>query len=219
MVKRAETRRRSRRPIADEPDDDVDLEEEVDQSRRTPAQRARSESDRGSAEMVRKMYPPRRQAVAEEPEDYDDVHELEAALRIDEDGLDEALTEQPELFYRVSKAYAIEASRRDAAKQAVQDAEAEADVDARADVADQGKKTTETEIKALVQTDKRVVAARRRFAELAESTAKLAALKEAYQQRSYALKDLAGLYVANYYTASEHTNARRTINEERRRRG
>jgi len=141
------------------------------------------------------------------PDDYDDFRELEAALRIDEYALEGALREQPELFYRVSKAYALAISRRDAAKQALQDAEAEADLLVRGDAQEDDRKITEGEVRAKVQTDGKVVRARDALNAQSELVGKLSALKDAFQQRSYALKDLAGLYVANYYSASENSAA------------
>lgn len=168
----------------------------------------------------------------ETPDDFDDIRDLEDALRIDEHALEEALRDQPALFYRVSKAYALEVSRRDAAKQALADAEAEADLafreEARAEeqyAAERASKTkgreggqskiklTEGEVRAKVQTDKNVVRARDRLTERAEIVGKLGALKDAFQQRSYALKDLAGLYIANYYTASENNAADRAVRQ------
>lgn len=161
-------------------------------------------------------------------EDYDDLRELEESLRIDEYALEAALREQPELFYRVASAYAMEISRRDAAKQALQDAESEADLGVRRDAQQEERKITEGEIRAMVQIDASVVKARARLNRLSESVGRLGSLKEAFQQRSYALKDLAGLYVANYYSASENNAAsgavrnqsaeaaRRAMNEARR---
>ena len=146
----------------------------------------------------------RRAESGVEAEAYDDLRELEAALRIDEHALEKALRDQPVMFYRVANAYALEISRRDAAKQALQDAEAEADLNARDRARRADQKITEGEIRATIQTDGQVAQAQAALARRSERAAKLAALKEAFQQRSYALKDLAGLYVANYYTASEH---------------
>lgn len=159
--------------------------------------------------------------VPDEPEDYDDFRELEDALRIDEHALEEALRDQPPLFYRVGSAYALEVSRRDAAKQALQDAEAAESLRVREEAREAEQKITEGEVAAKVQTSARVAAARARLQQLSESAGRLAALKEAFQQRSYALKDLAGLYVANYYGASEHTAAagaarQRSADEARR---
>lgn len=142
-----------------------------------------------------------------EAEVYDDFRELEDGLRIDEYALEKALRDQPVMFYRVANAYAMEISRRDAAKQALQDMEAEADLDARDQARKKDQKITEGEIRATIQTDGRIAQAQAALARRNEEVGKLAALKEAFQQRSYALKDLAGLYVANYYTASEHNAA------------
>lgn len=149
-----------------------------------------------------------------EPEDYDDFRELEQALCIDEYALEQALREQPQLFYRVGAAYAMEISRRDAAKQALQDAEAESDLGVRRVAQEEERKITEGEVRAMVQIDGGVVRARARLNQLSESVGRLAALKEAFQQRSYALKDLAGLYVANYYTASENNAAGGVVRQQ-----
>lgn len=154
-----------------------------------------------------------KRAEKSEPEDYDDFRELEEALRIDEHALEEALRDQPTMFYRVSSAYALEISRRDAAKQAFQDAEATCDLAVREDAQKEERKITEGEVRATVQTDGNVAKARERLNRLSESVGRLAALKEAFQQRSYALKDLAGLYVANYYSASEHSGATNAVRE------
>lgn len=160
-----------------------------------------------------KPSPGERVVVVPHPDDYDDFRELEDALRIDEHALEEALRDQPPLFYRVSKAYALEISRRDAAKQALQDAEARADLAVRESAQAEDRKVTEGEVRATVQTEGGVLEARDRMNRLSESVGKLAALKEAFQQRSYALKDLAGLYIANYYTASEHNAGDRGLRQ------
>jgi hypothetical protein len=128
----------------------------------------------------------------------DTVADLEEALAIDEHALDEALIRQPDAFYRVSKKLAIMASRRDAAKQALQEEEAYADERARSSIPD-GEKVTETSIKSLVRLDKKVLDANDTLLKLSRETALLQALKEAFQQRSYVMKDLVSLYVANYF--------------------
>lgn len=159
--------------------------------------------------MVKRVTAKRAEPEAPEPEavEYDDLRELEDALRIDEHALEKALCDQPELFYCVSRAYALEISRRDAAKQALQDAEAETDLRIRDQARRDDQKITEGEVRATIQIDGRVTQAQAHLARRNEWVAKLGALKEAFQQRSYALKDLAGLYVANYYTASDHNAA------------
>lgn len=154
-----------------------------------------------------------RPSSAPDVEMFDDFRDLEGALKIDEYGLDEALSTQPEAFYRVAKSLAMEISRRDAAKQALQDAEADAELRVRDQAEDDKKKMVADEVRARVQTDAGVRAARDRLFQLAESVGKLSSLKEAFQQRSYALKDLVGLYIANYYTASENTGAAASLRD------
>jgi hypothetical protein len=122
----------------------------------------------------------------------DTVADLEEALAIDEHALDEALIRQPDAFYRVSKMLAVMASRRDAAKQALQEEEAYADERARSSIPD-GEKVTETSIKSLVRLDKQVLTANDKLLKLSRETALLQALKEAFQQRSYVMKDLGSL--------------------------
>jgi hypothetical protein len=126
------------------------------------------------------------------------IETLEEALAIDEDALNEALIRQPDAFYRVSKKLAMELSIRDAAKQALQEEEAYADERARSSIPD-GEKVTETSIKSLVRLDKQVLTANDKLLKLSRETALLQALKEAFQQRSYVMKDLVSLYVANYF--------------------
>lgn len=157
--------------------------------------------------------PPRANKPKREPEEHDDFRELEEGLRIDEHALEEALRDQPEMFYRVSKALALEISRRDAAKQALQDAEFKADLRVRGQAERQEKKITEGEVRARVHGDDEVVFCREELARLAESAGKLSSLKEAFQQRSYALKDLCGLYIANYYSATENTSGSGVVRE------
>jgi hypothetical protein len=126
------------------------------------------------------------------------IETLEEALAIDEHALDEALIRQPDAFYRVSKKLAMELSIRDAAKQALQEEEAYADERARSSIPE-GEKVTETSIKSLVRLDKKVLAATDKLLMHNRRVAMLQALKEAFQQRSYVMKDLVSLYVANYF--------------------
>jgi hypothetical protein len=169
----------------------------------------------------------------DEPEYHDDFRDLETSLAIDEHALEEALRDQPETFYKVSKALALVVSRRDAAKQALADAEATADLEIRDDAREEEVraaresvrakdksaaapskvKLTEGEVRARVMLTPGVLAARDRLTALSEEAGKLSALKEAFQQRSYALKDLTALYIANYYTATEHTSGDGTLKD------
>lgn len=160
------------------------------------------------------------------------IIDLEAGLKIDEHALDTALIRQPDMFYRVSQALALAISRRDFAKQTRDELMAELDADIRAVAARHEEKITEGGIKAQLTMDPAVKRAERECLDRGAMVGQLTALKEAFVQRSYVLKDLASLYVANYYSdasaGSRSTeqvknragdDARRAMSEARRSRG
>jgi hypothetical protein len=160
-----------------------------------------------------------------------DSREYAAALRIDKNALDEALIEQPDLFYRIAEALAMAISRRDAAKQELEIVEAETDRAVRVSMARGGEKTTEPGIKNAVRLHKDVIAATNELGDLQTEVGKISAMKEAYQQRSYVLKDLVALHIRSYYgdttpgapgtdaRAAKYSHDRADMASERRRRG
>lgn len=166
----------------------------------------------------------------EEPTIRELLEELEAGLLIDKNDLDEELIRHPDLFYRVSKELTMLTSRRDAAKQEIAAVEAEADARARRAMRKGDEKVTEPEVKARIRLDKDVEDAYRVHQDLARDVGLFSALKEAYQSRSYVIKDLVQLWIANYYgdkaerhtrnAVREHTadDARRVVVESRRQR-
>lgn len=143
---------------------------------------------------------PKAEPTAKAGAGYTPIAELEKGLRIDENALDEAHLQHADAFYRVSKQLAYLVSQRDAAKQAVEDAEAEADQDIRRTAAKHDNaKITVGEISAMIRLDPDVKKARDRYLTLSASVNELSALKEAFQQRSYMLSGLTSLYSANYF--------------------
>ena len=133
----------------------------------------------------------------------DFIIELEAGLRINEHELDGALQEQPELFYHVAKELALMISQRDQAKQHLAEIEAEVVVALNEKARANDEKVTVKEIESLKDTDEDVLAAAKNFYQLSAMVGKLGALKEAYVQRSYVLKDMVTLYVNNYYGSGD----------------
>lgn len=125
--------------------------------------------------------------------------EMAGGIRIDPHALDECLIQQPDLFYRVSQKLALTISQRDAAKDELKVIESEVDEVIRADAEQEEKKMSETAIKAAVIVHADVKAQQRHLNDLNAQVGQLGALKEAYMQRSYALKELVSLYLANYY--------------------
>jgi len=156
-----------------------------------------------------------------------DLAQFERALRIDRHALDDALEKQPDVFYRVANALALAISRRDLAKTRLQETEAEAEHEFRRSAARSGDKITEGEVKNAVRLDKGVQARQAKLHKLNTEVGQWGALKEAFTQRSYAIKDLSALYIASYYgdIAGDAANknarakhAREAMNEMRHRR-
>ena len=153
--------------------------------------------------------------------DLEKIKELEKNLIIDPHGLDDELKYQADSYYRISKLHALLSSRRDAAKQELSETEAEVDQQLRATAAKEKEKVTERDLDAMKKIDEDVVKANRHYLDLSKKTALALALKESYQQRSYALKDLVSLYIASYYSDStEETSMNRvkTIKAEKAKR-
>lgn len=128
---------------------------------------------------------------------------LKAGLRIDEHALDHALRDHPDLFYDVGLELALAISNRDEAKQDMEEIEAAVDAELRRAAAVSEDKVTEGQIASNKKLDKRVKAANDKFLEQKLNAANLSALKEAYEQKSYALSKLVDLYLASYYSSNE----------------
>ena len=127
------------------------------------------------------------------------VEELKSLLKIDKNALDEELVQSPELLFKVSDAYIEAIDLRDALKNDLAVAEAEADKKIRhdADVADE--KITEGAIKARILTHKDRVKAYNAFLDAKLAADRLGALKEAFTLRGYAIRELCQLFTSNYY--------------------
>lgn len=141
------------------------------------------------------------------------LREFASMLRIDEHALDDALKHQPDTFYRVSRRLALVISQRDQAKSELAEVEADVERALRRDADTAGDKITVAEINAAVRVDKAVKAAQARLHALNLAVGKWAALKEAFVQRSYAIKDLVGLSLANYYTDTSINSTERNQKE------
>ena len=129
--------------------------------------------------------------------------DLRKCLRIDKNDLDNELIRQPELFYHASTSYALCVSQRDQAKLDLERAEAEADSKIRRAAVkdDKVKKITEAEIVARRAMAPEVREAQDSYLSARAAVERAAALRDAYQQRGYAVKDLVNLYVSGYYGA------------------
>jgi hypothetical protein len=133
--------------------------------------------------------------------------ELEAALRIDKTNLDEELIQHPEVFYRVADKVAYLVSQRDAAKQDLAEVEARVDAQIRHDLEVRGEKVTERMVDSEKVLHQQVIKAKKTLHALNDQLGQWQALKEAYQQRGYVLKDLVQLYISNYFGSDVSSSA------------
>lgn len=148
------------------------------------------------------------------------IEAMELGLQIDEYELNEAGKVQVDFFYRVSKRLALEISRRDSSKQNIKTVEAQVDAEIRRERAKNGEKVTEKEVESLKLVNPDYLDAMDEHLEHSRQVNLLSALKEAFQQRSYVLKDMVQLYIANYYSNSESNTgeSRANLDRERKRR-
>lgn len=126
--------------------------------------------------------------------------EFRRYLQIDKLALDDEIIRQPSLFFEVSEAYAEAAVDRDGLKEYLITIDAQLDAKIRAELGDA--KATEAMIKGRIQTDKEHQSAVNDWLTAKAKADQLGALKEAFQQRSYMLRDLVSLHTANYFEQS-----------------
>lgn len=142
--------------------------------------------------------------------------EWREGIMIDKHSLDECLVQQPDLFFKISERLALVLSRRDAAKDELKVVESEADEDIRQEAIDNDEKISEAQVKAKITKHASVLKASKRLSALNYEAGQLQALKEAYLQRSYMLKELVSLFLANYYgdgTGSANSKAARAVKD------
>ena len=156
---------------------------------------------------------------------------LRERLLIDEDDLDRELIEQPSLFEKVGKQFVLAVSHRDELKGELKAFEAKLSLQYRKELEDQGKKSTEAVIAALVETDQDRLVLHKKLLEIQALMGEWENLKDSFYQRDSALTNLCKLYVAGYFSKSsikgpaaasvieqEDRTRRSLINEERRKR-
>jgi hypothetical protein len=125
--------------------------------------------------------------------------ELQAQLAIDKSVLDDEVIRQPVLFYTIGEQVTDAIAERDAAKEELASVDADLDFKGRKKLANVHDKVTETMVKNFVQMHPDHENAFATWLTAKTKADRLLALKDAFQQRSYMLRDLVSLYSANYY--------------------
>ncbi len=128
--------------------------------------------------------------------------DLKLHLAIDKSMLDDEVVRQPVLFYNISEILTDAIAMRDGAKEELATVDAEMDNVWRNKLTKTHDKVTEKMVQNWVQSSSEHKRAFQAYLKAKTYADKLLALKEAFQQRSYMLRDLVSLYSANYYETS-----------------
>lgn len=125
------------------------------------------------------------------------IKDLEPGLEIDANDLDAECQQHTVLFNTVADALTFALSRRDEAKIILNEVEAAVELETRKK--GRSEKLTNPEVAALVTINERVREAKRQHLRFSNEAARLAALKESYEQRSYQLSTMVKLYLKSYF--------------------
>lgn len=140
-------------------------------------------------------------------------------LRIDDDDLDQCLVDQPEYFYQAAQAATDAGAVRDGLELELKELKAQLDSDIRKKAEEQSEKFTETALVNRIIVLPKVKELTRKVLEAKRGAEVASNLKEAYIQRSYALKDLNAVQVARMYNLGIErgaTGARQNIGDRNR---
>jgi len=136
---------------------------------------------------------------------YEDVDEYHAALAIDKDDLERCLMEQSESFYHVARETAYAAARRDASKYDLESAEALQGQKIRLESASDKQRVTEAAIAERLAILPNIQKLNMQLLKDKAHAEAWTALKEAFQQRSFMLRELVALRLRQHYDiAMEH---------------
>lgn len=128
-----------------------------------------------------------------------DIKEFQDYLKIDQGALDREIVQQPSLFFRVSEEYAKAQGHRDYLKEMLARVDAEVAHECRAKIEKDGERATDAKVSAAVLLHKDHVKAFKGYNNAKENVDMLSALKDAFVQRGYMLRELCSLYVSNYF--------------------
>jgi hypothetical protein len=137
--------------------------------------------------------------------------ELKEALQIERSELDFEIVKQPSLFNDAGELAVEAAAVRDTLKEKLSQKDAELYLKHKELLEEEAdKKPSEASIKMAVERDSAHIKATDNYLEAVAEAAKLQILKESFHQRSYMLRELAGLYVSNWFESSSVKPTRNT---------
>lgn len=130
------------------------------------------------------------------------LQKLRESLRIDRDDLDTALEEQPELYFHVAQAAATSVAEADAALLDRDQVIAKNSKEIREGFLNSGEKATEARIQEEITLCPEVQRMRRARVAAGEEAGNWQALKDSYHQRSFMLRELVALYIAQRHDSA-----------------
>ena len=135
------------------------------------------------------------------------TEDLRKYLVLDKHAQDDELIQQASLLHKASEAYEKAIFNRDNMKEILARTDAEID----AFIRGEDEKATEAKIKNKIITDPDHISAFQEYIIAKLEAGKLAALKDAFKERGYMVRELCGLYLSNYF---EQDSVRATITTE-----
>lgn len=146
------------------------------------------------------------------------LEKLRAYLAYDTDGISEEVTRHPELYEHVGQGLAQATARHDRLKYDLELEEARVAKAAREDAVGGEKKPTDKAIETEVAATGSVQLLKRKLLDAKAEVSQWAALKEAWTQRSYMLKESVSIYLARMTGSSSVTAPRDALAESNRER-
>lgn len=134
--------------------------------------------------------------------DQNQLNKYKSYLVIDENNLDIEVSQHPALFFEVAQISAEKHGIRDSTKLDLEQAYATISISIREDHAFLGKKITEDMVLQLTKSDEDYIKFQSDFLDAKQLAEMWESLKEAFQQRTFMLKELTSLYISGYYTTS-----------------
>lgn len=151
----------------------------------------------------RRVAPPSRVQGTQLETDLDNLQsfmtQVSEQVMIDRHALDDAVMWQAEAMARIGNCLAIIKSQRDDAKDYIKEVEARLDEDMRIDMAKNGQKVTETQVKAAIIRSREYQDAKRRHQYLSRDAERLGNLKDTYADRSWMVREMVTLDRSGYF--------------------
>lgn len=147
------------------------------------------------------------------------IDEYRNKLEIDPTDLESCLVEQAKLFYFVAEGQAQANAKRDSLKLDIDELHAKLDQDFRNDAVKREIKTTETGIANAIKDDPDYRDLQRQFINAKGEADEWGALKEAFYQRGYMLRELVALQLRQHSMENDVARAERDATSLRHARG